>query len=239
LIEYTDTTVFNTTAQTLVNTVNCVGVMGAGIALDFRLRYPSMYQDYLKKCDQKDVKIGKPYLYTELESISILNFPTKYHWKYPSKIEWIEQGLALFVSNYHSWNIGSIAFPQLGCGKGNLDWNDVQLVMEKYLDPLNIPVFICLDREVNASGIEGEMVSQLNKKLVDICSKLEIKTKTMNNINNHLPIQRFRELAAIEGIGKQTYESIFVYLYNLASRNHNSKTEIFDKTNHLTQTSMF
>ena len=133
MIEYVDTTVFNANAQTIVNTINCVGVMGNGLALEFRLRYPEMYDHYVEQCKQKKVQIGKPYLYREYVTPWILNFPTKKHWKYPSKIQWIEQGLKYFVANYKHGGIKSIAFPKLGCNHGDLDWNDVKSLMEKHL----------------------------------------------------------------------------------------------------------
>lgn len=86
--------IFNTKAQTIVNTVNCVGVMGKGIALVFKLRYPLMFDIYKGFCKSKQIGIGKLWLYKgEPEEPWVLNFPTKFHWKYPSKLEYIELGL--------------------------------------------------------------------------------------------------------------------------------------------------
>ena len=80
--------------QTIVNTINCVGVMGKGIALVFKLRYPEMFDKYQELCKSKMIGIGKLWLYKTSESPQwVLNFPTKFHWKYPSKMEYIEKGL--------------------------------------------------------------------------------------------------------------------------------------------------
>jgi len=80
-------------AQTLINTVNCVGIMGKGIALEFKKRFPEMFEDYVEKCERKEVKPGLPYLYRSLFPTQILNFPTKDHWKSVSRISDIELGL--------------------------------------------------------------------------------------------------------------------------------------------------
>ena len=93
-IKHINGNIFNSKCQTIVNTVNCVGVMGKGIALVHKLRYPKMYEEYKIHCKSKLIKTGTLWLYTKQEKAPwILSFPTKFHWKYPSKMEWIEQGL--------------------------------------------------------------------------------------------------------------------------------------------------
>ena len=140
--------IFKSKSTALVNTVNCVGVMGAGIAKEFKLRFPEMFKDYVKKCNTNEIRIGKLDIYKINDRKIIINFPTKDHWKYPSKLEYIEKGLIDFVKNYKSWNIISIAFPQLGCGKGGLKWNDVKYLMKEYLIDLDINI------EVYVSGLK-------------------------------------------------------------------------------------
>lgn len=221
MLHYRDTTVFNIGAQTIVNTVNCIGVMGAGLALECKLRFPEMYEDYVKRCQGKEVKVDRPYLYRGYQNILILNFATKNHWKYPSKIEWIEQGLAYFVDNYEREGIISIAFPKLGCDKGGLDWNEVKDLMEKYLKDLSIDVYICLDRESKATGIEGKMVEIINNKRNYFwISKSGIRNDIADKIIAHLPINRFREIQKIKGVGKETYEAIFKTLYSQVQNNN-------------------
>ena len=132
---------FSSPAHVLVNTVNTVGVMGKGIALEFKNRYPEMFKVYQKTCDDKLFDIGKLLLW-KMNEKWILLFPTKKHWRSPSKLTYIEKGLEKFVQSYEKLGIESIAFPKLGCGNGGLDWDDVRPIMEKYLKNLPIPVYI-------------------------------------------------------------------------------------------------
>lgn len=132
--------IFESDAKTLVNTVNCVGVMGKGIALEFKKRYPNMFEEYKMLCDSKKVIPGKPYLYNDILGNSIINFPTKDHWRSPSHLDYIISGLDWFRENYKKYKIDSIAFPPLGCGNGGLDWDIVGPVM--YYKLKDIPIYI-------------------------------------------------------------------------------------------------
>lgn len=135
--------IFTTTCQTLVNTVNCVGVMGAGIALEFRYRYPDMFEKYKELCEKKEMKIGKLWIYNvPNKNTKVLNFPTKNHWKYPSKIEYLEKGLQKFVDTYKERKITSIAFPLLGAQNGGIEPEVSKAIMEKYLSQCDIDVEI-------------------------------------------------------------------------------------------------
>ncbi|HEC39773.1 hypothetical protein LCGC14_0525690 [marine sediment metagenome] len=133
--------IFKSEAEALVNTVNCVGIMGKGLAKEFKKRYPEMFKDYRKKCEKNQLKIGKIHLFKTLDHL-IVNFPTKIHWKNDSRLEWIEAGLQYFVNNYKKWKIKSVAFPQLGTNHGKLDWSSVKPLMISYLEPLDIKVQI-------------------------------------------------------------------------------------------------
>lgn len=138
MIQYREKeSIFESKADALVNPVNCVGIMGAGLAKEFKKRYPKMFEQYHIKCEREELKIGKLDVFKTLDKV-IINFPTKEHWKNRSKLEWIEAGLQDFVKRYKSWNINSIAFPQLGTGNGQLKWEDVKLLMERFLEPLEI-----------------------------------------------------------------------------------------------------
>lgn len=134
--------IFQSNAQTLVNTVNCVGVMGKGVALEFKKRWPNMMQDYAELCKEKRVKPGEPYIYTDMLGTSIVNFPTKDHWRAASRLSDIEKGLSIFIESYKTWNVTSVAFPPLGCGNGGLEWEIVGPIMYKMLSKLDIPVEI-------------------------------------------------------------------------------------------------
>ena len=96
---------FDSDAQTLVNTVNCVGVMGKGVALEFKNRFPDMHEDYVARCNAGQVRLGRPYLYRSLVPPWVLNFPTKDHWRSVSRLQDIQEGLALISTVPNSPNI--------------------------------------------------------------------------------------------------------------------------------------
>lgn len=214
MITYLKGTVFNAPVKTLVNTVNCSGVMGAGIALEFKLRFPEMFDDYVKKCESKQIKIGVLHIYKYSEKLWIMNFPTKIHWRFPSKLEWIEQGLKYFAENYEKVNIESIAFPKLGTYNGGLDWNEVRLLMERYLKDVNLPVYICLDELNEAEGIEKNMVDGLNNSTIEeLIKEVKLTRKQAENVINKLPVKRFFHILKLSRIGIKTYEKLFHYYY--------------------------
>lgn len=126
--------IFESNAQTLVNTINCVGVMGKGLALEFKNRYPAMFDKYKSFCDKGVFKPGVLWIYKAEDGKWILNFPTKIDWRDDSEIEYIEEGLKKFVEIWEEKGIKSIAFPLLGCKNGGLDPEDVIPLMEKYLN---------------------------------------------------------------------------------------------------------
>lgn len=133
---------FETDAQTLVNTINTVGVMGKGIALEFKKRYPEMFEDYQRRVARSEVRLGEPYLYTRLFPPNILNFPTKSHWRSVSRFSDIIAGLEYLEKHYVEWEITSLAVPPLGCGSGGLQWKVVGPVLYRYLNPIKIPVYL-------------------------------------------------------------------------------------------------
>jgi len=141
-------TIFESTAQTLVNTINCVGVMGKGLALEFKNRYPAMFDKYKSFCDKGVFKPGVLWIYKADDGKWVLNFPTKIDWRNPSKIEYLEEGLKKFVEIWKEKGITSIAFPLLGCTNGGLDPDVVIPLMEKYLNKCEgLDVTIYDDRE--------------------------------------------------------------------------------------------
>lgn len=131
---------FASQAQTLVNTVNCVGVMGKGVAQKFKDKYPIMFEDYVKRCARKEVKLGQPYPFHDSSGVTIINFPTKDHWRSPSRLSDIEHGLDYFVAHFAQWGIETVAFPPLGCGNGGLEWSEVGPLIFKKLSPLDIEI---------------------------------------------------------------------------------------------------
>lgn len=141
MLTYHRTSLLDSQAQTVVNTVNTVGVMGKGLAAAMRKEHPKMFQSYKRICDQGLLDIGKLWLW-QADAQWVLNFPTKKHWRHPSKLAYIEAGLEKFVATYEEKGIREIAFPRLGCGNGGLDWEVVRPLMERYLSELPIRVYI-------------------------------------------------------------------------------------------------
>jgi len=131
----------------IVNTVNCVGVMGKGIALQFKNKWPANYQQYEVACKKKLVKTGQMFVHDSgglVKPNFIINFPTKDHWRGNSKIEYIKDGLSDLVGQIKQLNIKSIAIPPLGCGNGGLDWNEVKPLIEhafKNLPEVEVRIF--------------------------------------------------------------------------------------------------
>ena len=141
MLAYHRTSILTSQGQTVVNTVNTVGIMGKGLASSFKKKYPDMFKAYKKLCDEGQFDVGHLWLWKGANQW-VLNFPTKKHWRQPSKLSYVEAGLKKFVQQYEQRGIREIAFPRLGCGDGGLEWDDVRQLMEKYLGSLPIPVYI-------------------------------------------------------------------------------------------------
>jgi len=146
MIKYLTGDILDSTAQALVNTVNTFGVMGKGIALQFKNQFPNNYKLYKEACDNKALKVGD-LLVTDEESLLsgkkiIINFPTKTHWRYPSEYEYIEKGLDALVNVLQEKNIKSIAIPPLGSGNGGLDWTRVRAMIEDKLQGLDCEIYL-------------------------------------------------------------------------------------------------
>jgi len=132
--------IFESKAQTLVNTVNTVGVMGKGIAPGFRKRFPEMFEDYARRCERHEVHLTRPYIYRRLTPPHIINFPTKDHWRSVSKLDDITKGLRYLEAHIAEWGVTSLAVPPLGCGEGRLEWRIVGPTLFRHLRDLSIPV---------------------------------------------------------------------------------------------------
>ncbi len=147
-------------AEALVNTVNCMGVMGRGIALQFKRAYPDNFKAYEKACERGEVRPGSMFVVENTELTGprfIINFPTKRDWKNKSRIEDIESGLAALVEVIRSRGIKSIAVPPLGCGLGGLDWDEVRPRIERALAALpGVEAILFEPAGAPASASEGE-----------------------------------------------------------------------------------
>jgi O-acetyl-ADP-ribose deacetylase (regulator of RNase III) len=136
--------------EALVNPVNTVGVMGAGLACQVKHTFPDVFRAYAAACQRDELRTGIVIAHpTGTNPRYVVSFPTKQHWRDPSKLEWIEQGLIGLRETIDDLGIRSIAIPPLGCGLGGLDWPDVRgLIVERLGD---------LDVDVVLYGPKGEM----------------------------------------------------------------------------------
>ncbi|MEM7601803.1 MAG: macro domain-containing protein, partial [Verrucomicrobiota bacterium] len=129
MIRFTTGNLLDADVEAVVNTVNTVGVMGKGIALMFKEKFPANFDAYAKASKDKAVRVGQMFVTENMQLMGprwIINFPTKQHWRGNTKIEWIEQGLEDLVRVISENEIKSIAIPPLGCGNGGMDWGDVR-----------------------------------------------------------------------------------------------------------------
>lgn len=208
---------FTSQAQALVNTVNTVGVMGAGVALEFRLRYPDMNEKYVELCKQKQIQIGKLWIYKAADRW-IINFPTKEDWKDDSKIEYLEKGLQKFVDTYKEKGITSVAFPVLGSRHGNIPENESIKVMESYLSRIDIPVEIYRYYPDLPDDLYESLKNKfLSMSIEEIKEKAQIQkqyAEKLLKILGYDKIKNISSLTSVEGIGIRTLEKVFDYLFN-------------------------
>ncbi|NBI43593.1 Appr-1-p processing protein [[Haemophilus] felis] len=223
MIEFKKGNIFTTECDVIVNTVNCSGVMGAGIAYEFRLRYPEMFHKYKELCEKRLLTIGKLWIYTLSEDDifkekyrRVLNFPTKNFWKLPSKEEYLEKGLEKFVETYKEKNITSIAFPLLGASKGGIAEETSIRIMEKYLSQLDIKVEIWHFDPKAVDDVYEDFKERFNN-ISDNVLKEEsgLGLQYIKRIRTALEsddIRTMNGLSNVKGIGEVTLEKSFRFI---------------------------
>ena len=145
MIEYKNGDILREDVEAIVNTVNCVGIMGRGLALQFKNKFPQNFKEYQLACTNNEVQLGKMFVHQTGQLINpkyIINFPTKGHWKQNSKIEDISNGLDDLITIIEKYSIKSIAIPPLGSGLGGLDWKMVKKLIEEKLKNINCTVIL-------------------------------------------------------------------------------------------------
>ena len=193
MLEFVKGDFFDFDADIRINTVNCVGVMGAGVALAFKKKYPEMFKEYARQCKEKEIAPGKPTVWKQgdmfSKGIEIINFPTKNHWRNPSEYEYVEDGL-IWLSNYLKNKEGlTITLPALGCGHGGLDWGEVKRLILKYLEKTsnNILVF-----EPEASKKAGKNLSITPEKISEL-KNLGVRLVRKNEKHYPIGLTRYTE----------------------------------------------
>ncbi|MGM0985021.1 MAG: macro domain-containing protein [Pseudomonadota bacterium] len=207
--------IFTSDCQTIVNTINCVGAMGAGIALEYRLRYPEMYKKYTKLCEENRINIGMLWIYKSPDRW-ILNFPTKKHWKYPSKHTYLHAGLKKFVATYKDKGITSIAFPLLGADKGGIPQEESLEIMESYLADLDIDVEVYKYSPDAEDDLYSEIKAWLLSQEIDYISKStglrkDYVIKVLDAMQSK-DICQLNQIGRVQGIGINTLEKIFGFV---------------------------
>ncbi|MFP4370522.1 MAG: macro domain-containing protein, partial [Candidatus Kapaibacterium sp.] len=210
-------------------TVNCVGVMGAGIAFEMKLRYPQMYKKYEELCERNKIKIGKLWLYRHSNTKWILNFPTKNDWKYPSKVEYLHAGLRKFRDNYKSKGIESVAFPLLGASNGGLNKDTVLIIMEDYLGNIDIDVEIYLFDEYSRDNLFDTFSDYIINADIDTLNnntkiKKTILAKIKENIGNE-NINTLSSLIKLRGIGEKSVEPLFHFFIEKINSEPSDKSD--------------
>lgn len=210
--------IFNSKAQALVNTVNCVGVMGKGIALEFRRRYPKMFKEYQCVCEKGELQPGQILPYRGGETW-ILNFVIKNDWKQPSKVEWIENCLKEFVSSYRDTGIKSAAFPWMGAMNGGIPIETIKKIMRNYLSNLTDIDIEVYDFDPDASDPLFEKLNNIVKSrylnIKDLSKISDIQPRYMEKIIKALQQENIRSLPRlIESgiIGKKNIEKLYAFL---------------------------
>jgi O-acetyl-ADP-ribose deacetylase (regulator of RNase III) len=220
--------IFTTNCQVIVNTINCVGVMGAGIALECRLRYPEMHEKYIDLCEEKKISVGMLWLYKS-KNKWILNFPTKKHWRYPSKKEYLHLGLKKFSETYKLKEIQSVAFPMLGTDRGGIDALESQEIMISYLDHLDIDIEIYQYDKTAEDDLYDQTKKWLLSNNTELISKQtgiskNLLSKVINAVHNP-KVTQLNQLAHEKGIGIKTLEKLFLAIQQ---EKNQGQVEMFD-----------
>lgn len=168
MINYVTRNILDSESQAIVNTVNTVGVMGKGIALQFKKAYPNNYKSYSLACKNKEIVVGKMFVTTDSNISSgekiIINFPTKQNWRKPSEYIYIEDGLDDLIDVIKQNQIKSIAIPPLGAGNGGLKWEKIKEVIEDKLSSLDIEIFVYEPTSQIVEKLKKERVKLTNAR---------------------------------------------------------------------------
>ncbi|WP_413505721.1 macro domain-containing protein [Photobacterium phosphoreum] len=229
MIEFVDGDFFDFDADIRINTVNCVGVMGAGVALAFKNRYPEMFKEYVKQCKANQITPGNPSVWKEgdmfSKGIEIINFPTKDNWRNPSEYEYIERGL-IWLSAYLKDRDGLIVtLPALGCGHGGLDWEKVKSLIIKYLGitPNRILVF-----EPGVSRKTGANLTLTPEKITRL-KVLGVKVLSKNDLLYPVGLMRYTEKALyILGDGNSDFDISVISSTNPSEQEKEIVIELID-----------
>jgi O-acetyl-ADP-ribose deacetylase (regulator of RNase III) len=211
--------IFTSSFQTVVNTVNCAGIMGAGIALEFRRRYPQMFREYEKLCDERKIRIGKLWLH-KTPGRWILNFPTKQHWRDPSREADIAAGLEEFKRRYVEWGIESIAFPLLGAMHGGIPSDRSRALMKQHLSTCELFAEIWSYDPQTTDDLLPLLASQLRLAGdAHLRGSIGVSAKSLAMIRAAIESGDIHQLSQVEqlpGIGQRAIEKLYAHTMALS-----------------------
>ncbi len=231
---------FASKADALVNTVNCIGHMGKGIALEFRRRFPEMFEEYQNFCRKRLLRPGKILPYRRCHPW-ILNFAIKDDWKHPSRIEWVEQCLKKFCDWYPSQGLKSVAFPWMGAANGRIAIEKIQEVTRRYLADLK-------DIEVEVYTFDPEARDPLFDRLLILHSTLTVDdfaarsrlqpryAKALYQLLENGSVRGLHGIMASEELGKVSLDRLYDFVNSFG--NHD-KTSAEKKAHPQSQMNLF
>ncbi len=209
----------------IANTVNTKGVMGAGLALEFRLRFPSYFDNYRERCSRERPLPGSAWIFQEENSAKIISLFVKEDWKMPSKISWIRSSLKRAEEIITENNFERVAFPLAGAGKGGIDPQTSEDITKEIFESSNAEILLCLDRI--PSKIEESMMEQLRAMSEPELKCLSLRPSIIEKLlEKREDVTRFREILDIRGIGIKTYSLLFNALISRKS-GHDNQLNLF------------
>ncbi len=226
--------IFNTKAMAIVNTVNCVGAMGKGIALEYKLRYPEMFKEYQKICFEHKLRPGQILPYRK-STPCILNFAIKDDWKDPSKEEWIEETLSKFRNSYKQLGITSIAFPWMGAMNGGIPLETIKSLTRKYLqdlDDIEIEVYEFDSTASDPLFDKLKSIKNIDKDTLVTCSNIQMRywVKIIELISEQKVVSLSQlcnyRINDKRVIGKTNIERLYIFLTSKMISNKENQSEL-------------
>ena len=221
---------FSSHADAFVNTINCHGVMGKGIALEFRRRYPMMFDAYQIACQQNEISPGQIWKY-KTKDRWLLNFAVKDHWRYPSKIAWIESSLKQFKEIYKNLDITSVAFPMMGAMNGGIPVEVIRTIMRKYLEPITDLQIEIYDFDSKASDPLFILLEEIivSEKYPQFISLVKIPRNKQDLLHQYVLSKRIASMTQfVESriVGDKTIDHIYRYLAEKVENSSSTANEI-------------
>ena len=218
--------IFTTSCEVVTITVNCEGLMGAGIALEGRLRWPEMYDQYADLCARGVMRPGVlDWWGPDDRGKRVLCFPTKAGWRQPSRVEFITKGLRTLVDGYADQGVASIAMPHLGCSHGGLIWDEVRPLIVAALEPLDDLTVELWEFDSHAEDPDYEVLAELlaNRSPEEVGRCLDLDSRGVNALLEAAGSPRIVNLASLQnarGVGEKTLEKVYDYLFRGTDDHH-------------------